>query len=161
MITMALAAFGPVVLIECMFVFAAVEQTGVGRVTKTATSAHLRDPGRTGSMVAVAGVACGRAQIATVEQRVAMHACAIFRKLRRRKRRSICACEAGHYFRIGVARATSLRHPLPVHHRLWIFRRANPMKTMATYARWCPVVVFFQQCPPMRAILELCQLIGR
>lgn len=73
-------------LIECVFVFAAIEQTRVGRVTKTATSTHLRDAGRTRSVVAVAGVARWRAQIATVEQRVAMHACAIFRKLCRRKR---------------------------------------------------------------------------
>ena len=30
MIAMALAAFGPVMFIECVFVFAAVEQAGIG-----------------------------------------------------------------------------------------------------------------------------------
>ena len=82
MITMALAAFGPVMLIECVLVFAAIEETRIGRVAKTATSAHLRDARRTGGVVAVASIARGCAQIAALEQRAAMHAGAIFSKLR-------------------------------------------------------------------------------
>src|ERR1700740_3157828 len=93
-ITMALAAFGPVVFIECVFVFAAVEQTRIGRVAETATPAHLRDSGRTGGVIAVASIARERAKIAAHEQRVAMHTGAIFRKLRRRERRPIRACES-------------------------------------------------------------------
>ena len=86
MITMALAAFGPVMLIECVFVFAAIEQTRVGRMTKIATLADLCDAGRARGVISMTSIATRRAQIATVEQRVAMHACAIFRKLCRRKR---------------------------------------------------------------------------
>ena len=81
-VAMALAAFGPVMLIERLLVFAPVKQTGVGRVAKTATPAYLRDAGWAGGVVAVAGVARGRAQIATHEQRVSMHARAIFGELR-------------------------------------------------------------------------------
>ena len=61
---MALAALGPVMFVERVLVFAAVKQTGVGRMAETATAADLRNAGRTGSVVAMAGVACGRAEIA-------------------------------------------------------------------------------------------------
>ena len=64
MVAMALAAFGPLMLIERLLVFAAVKQTGVGRMAKTATPAYLRDAGRAGGVIAVAGVACGRAEVA-------------------------------------------------------------------------------------------------
>ena len=63
-VAMALAAFGPVMLIERLLVFAAVKQTGVGRVAETATATDLRNARRTGSVVAMAGVARGRAEIA-------------------------------------------------------------------------------------------------
>ena len=85
MIVMALAALGPVVLIERVLVFAAVKQTGVGRMAKTATPAYLRDAGRACSVISVAGVACGRAQVTPPEQCAPMHAVAIFRELRCRK----------------------------------------------------------------------------
>ncbi len=90
-----------------------------------------------------------------------MHACAIFRKLCRRQRRPVGACESGHDFWIGMACAACLRHALRVHFRLRIFSRPNPVDAMATHARWRAVVVFLKQCPPMRAVLELRQLIGR
>ena len=88
-ITVALAAFGPIMAIESLFVFAAVEQTRVGRMTHTTTLAHLRDARRTGRVVAVTGVTRGRAQIALPQQRLAMHALAIFRQLSARQRRTI------------------------------------------------------------------------
>jgi len=160
MIVMALAALGPVVFIESVLVFAAVEQTGVGRMAKTAAPADLCNAGRAGGVVAVASVARGRAEIATHEQRVSMHAGAIFGKLCRWKWRSISACESGHNFWIGVASAARLRYPLPVHHRLRIFRRTNTVHTVATDARWRAVIVFLEQRPAVRAILKLRELIG-
>ena len=134
MISMALAAFRPVVLIERVFVFAAVEHTGIGRVTKIATLAHSCDSGRSSGVVAVASIAPGCAQITTLEQRAAVHTRAIFRELRRRKRRAVGECESGHDFRIGVARPAGLRHTLRVHFRLRIFRRTNAVNAMTTHA---------------------------
>ena len=67
MIVMALTALGPVVLIERVFVFAAIKQTGVRGMAETATSADLSDTGWAGSVVAVAGVTRGRAEVATGE----------------------------------------------------------------------------------------------
>ena len=58
-IAVALAALGPVMLIEGLFVFAAVEQTGVGGMAKTATAAHAGDARRDGGVIAVASVAAG------------------------------------------------------------------------------------------------------
>src|SRR6266542_2716739 len=130
-------------------------------MAKIATSAHLCDARRTGSMVAVASVARWRAQIAAHEQRLAMHAGAILSKLRRRERRSMCPCEPGDDFRIGMARTARLLHALRVHFRLRIFGRANAVKAMATHAGWRAVVVFLQQRPAMGAVFELRQLIGR
>ena len=49
---MALAAFGPVMLIERQLVFAAIKQTGVGRMAETATATDLRNARRTGSVSA-------------------------------------------------------------------------------------------------------------
>ena len=115
MIVMALAALGPVVFIEGVLVFAAVKQTGVGRVAKTAAPAYLRDAGWAGSVVAVAGVACGRAEVTAHEQCASMHAIAIFGELRCRERRAIRAREARHDFGIGMTRATCLWHTLRVH----------------------------------------------
>src|SRR5438876_778956 len=114
MITMTLAAFGPVMLIEGVLVFAAVEQTGVGRVAKVATSAHSCDSGRSSGVVAVASIAPGCAQITTLEQRAAMNAGAILCQLSRRQRRAIRTRESGHDFGIGVARAAGFRHALRV-----------------------------------------------
>ena len=113
-ITMTLATFGPLMLLERMFVFAAIKQTGVSGVAKITTLAHLREPWRTRRVVAVASIARRRAQIAALQQRAAMHAVAIFRKLRRRERRPIRACESGHNLGISVARTARLRHALRV-----------------------------------------------
>src|SRR6266540_3294002 len=115
MITMTLAAFGPVMLIECVLVFAAVKQTGISRVAKIATSAHSCDSGRSSGVVAVASVAPGCAQITTLEQRAAMHAGTIFRKLRRWERQAIGTRKPSHDFRIGMARAARFRHTLRIH----------------------------------------------
>src|SRR6266540_4187579 len=161
MITMTLAAFGPVMLIECVLVFAAVKQTGISRVAKIATSAHSCDSGRSSCVVAVASVAPGCAQITTLEQRAAMHAGAIFRELRRRKWRAIRTCEPGHDFGIGVAGAARFRHTLRIHFRLRILGRTNAVNAMATHARRRAVVVFIEQRSTMWAILEFRELIGR
>jgi len=83
MIIMALAALGPIMLIERLLVFAAVKQAGVSRMAKTAAPADLGDAGRTGGVVAVAGVAGRCAKVASHEQCASMHAGAIFGKLRR------------------------------------------------------------------------------
>ncbi len=84
MIVMALAALGPVVLIEGMLVFAAVKQAGIGRVANTAAPADLRDAGRACSVIAVAGVAGRRAEVTAHEQCASMYAVAIFGELRYR-----------------------------------------------------------------------------
>ena len=60
-----------------------------------------------------------------------------------------------------MARAACFRDALRVHFRLRIFRRANTVHAVATDARWRTVVVFFEQRPPVRAVLKLRQLIGR
>ena len=109
MVAMALAAFGPVMFIERVLVFAAVKQTGVGRMAKTAAPAYLRDAGWAGSVVAMAGVACGRAEITAHEQCASMHAVAIFGELRCREWRAIRARKSGHSLRIGMAGAACLR----------------------------------------------------
>jgi hypothetical protein len=142
-------------LIECLLVFAAVKQTGVGRVAKTAATAYLRDAGWAGSVVAVAGVACGRAEITAHEQCASMHAVAIFGELRYREWRAICARKPGHSLRIGMADATCLGHALRVHFRLRIFRRTNTMNAMAAHTRRCAVVVFVEQRPAVRAMQRL------
>src|SRR6188474_2137364 len=100
-VAMTLTAFGPVMLIERLLVFAAVKQTGVGRMAKTAAPAYLRDAGWAGSVVAVAGVACRRAEIIAHEQCSSMHAVAIFGELRCREWRAIRAGKPGHSLRIG------------------------------------------------------------
>ena len=161
MIVMALATFGPVMLIERLLVFAAVKQTGVGRVAKTATPAYLRDARWAGSVVAVAGIACRGAYVTAHEQCASMHAVAILGELRYRERRAIRARKSGHSFRIGMAGATCLGHSLRVHFRLRIFRRTNTMNAMAAHTRRCAVVVFVEQRPAVRAVLKLCKLIGR
>ena len=160
-IIMALAALRPAVLIERVLVFAAVEQTGVGRMAKTAAPADLRDAGRVCSVIAVAGVACGRAEIPANEQCASMNTVAIFGELRRREWGAVRKCEPGHDFRIGMAGAACLRDPLRVHFGLRIFRRANTMNAMATHTRWSAIVMFVDQYPAMRTVLEFRQLIGR
>src|SRR4029079_1846546 len=112
---MALTAFGPVMLIECLLVFAAVKQTGVGRVTKTATPAYLRDARWTGSMVAVAGVACGRAEGTAHEECSSMDAVSLCGELRYRECGAIRARKSGHSLRIGMAGATCFGYALRVH----------------------------------------------
>ena len=59
-----------------------------------------------------------------------------------------------------MASAARLRDALRVHSRLRIFRWTNTMNAMTTHARWRTVVVFVEQRPAVRAILELGQLIG-
>ena len=133
-VAMALATFGPVMLIERLLVFAAVKQTGVGRVAKTATPAYLRDAGWAGGVVAVAGVACWGAEVTAHEQCASMHAVAIFGELRCREWRAIRARKSGHDFRIAMAGAACLRDALRVHFRLRILRRADAVHAMATHA---------------------------
>ena len=130
-------------------------------MTETATSAYLRDAGRTGSVIAVTSVARGRAEIAAHEQRLAMHAGAIFRELRRRERRPVCACEARHDFRIGMACAARLRHPLCVHFRLRIFGRPDPMNAMTAHARWRAIIVKIEKHMAVRTFFEFRELIRR
>ena len=67
MVAVALSALRPFVLIERELVFAAVKQTGVGRVTETAAPADLRDARRASGVVAVTGVTRRRAEIAAHE----------------------------------------------------------------------------------------------
>jgi len=134
MIVMALAALGPVVFIEGVLVFAAVKQAGVSRMAKTAAPADLRDAGWAGGVVAVAGVACGRAEVTAHEQCSPMHAVAIFGELRGRERRAVRARKSGHSLRIGMARAACFRDALRVHFRLRILRRADAVNAMATHA---------------------------
>ena len=134
MIVMALAALGPVMFIEGVLVLAAIKQTGVSRMAKTATTANLRDTRWTGSVVAVTGIAGGRTEVTAHEQSASMHAVAIFGELRRRKRRAVSARKSGHDFRVGMAGAACLRDALPVHHRLWIFGRPDAVNAMATHA---------------------------
>ena len=110
MVAMALGAFGPIIAIEGLFVLAAIEQTGIGRMAKTATSAHPRDTGGSGSVVAVASVTRGRAQVTPPEERAAMNTQAILRQLSRRQRRAIRARESSHDFGIGVAGAAGFRY---------------------------------------------------
>ena len=114
MIAMALAALGPVMLVEGLLVFAAVEQTRVGRVTKTATATHARDTGRAGGVIAVTIVAGGRAEIAALQQGAAMHAVPVFRQLIGWQWRAVRQRESGHGFGIGVAGAAGLRHTLRI-----------------------------------------------
>ena len=147
-------------LIERLLMFAAIKQTGVGGVAKTAAPAYLRDAGWTGSVIAVAGVACGRAQITAHEQCAPMHAVAIFSELRYREWRPIRARKSRHGFRIGMAGSTCLGHALRVHFRLRIFRRTNTMNAMAAHTRRRAVVMFIEQRPTVRAVLEFRQLIG-
>src|ERR1700757_4213565 len=103
MIVMALAALRPVVLIERVLVFAAVKQTGVGRMAKTATPAHLRDAGRACSVIPMAGVARRRAKVAAHQQCTSMYTVAIFGELRRREGRAVSKGESGHSLGIGMA----------------------------------------------------------
>src|SRR5436305_13163567 len=112
MIIMALAALGPFMLIERLLVFAAVKQAGVSRMAKTAAPADLRDAGRVGGVVAVAGVAGRCAKVAAHEQCASMHAGAIVGELRRRERRAVGKCESGHSLRVGMARAACFRNAL-------------------------------------------------
>ena len=161
MIVMTLAALGPVVLIERQLVFAAVKETGIGRMAKTATPAHLGDARRAGGVIAVAGVTRRCTEITAHEQCASVHTVAIFGELRGREWRPIRARKSSHDFRIRVARATRFRNPLCVHFRLGIFRRTNAVNTVTTHARWRAIVVFFEQGASMRTILELRQLIGR
>ena len=132
-VAMTLTAFGPVMLIERLLVFAAVKQTGVGRVAKTAAPAYLRDAGWACRVVAVAGVACGRAQVTAHEQCASMHAVSIFGELGYREWRAIRARKSGHSLRIGMAGATCFGYALRVHFRLRIFGRTNTVNTMATH----------------------------
>ena len=161
MIVMALAALGPVMLIERELVFAAVKQTGIGRVAKTAAAADLRDAGWAGSVIAVAGVACRRAEITAHQQGASMHAIAIFGELCCRQGRTIRPRKSGHSLRIGMTGTTCLGHALRVHFRLRIFRRTNSMNAMAADTRRCAIVVHVEQRPAVRAVFKLCQLIGR
>ena len=73
-------------LIERLFMLAAVEQAGIGRMTDAATPADAGNPWRRRRMVAVAGVASWRAEIAAVEQGVTVDASAIFGQLSRWQR---------------------------------------------------------------------------
>ena len=130
---MALAAFGPTMLIKRLLVFAAVKQTGVGRVAKTAAPAYLRDARWAGRVIAVAGIACGRAEITAHEQCASMHALSKFGELRYRHRGTICARKSGHGFRIGMAGAACLWHTLGVDLRLRIFGRTNTVNPVAAH----------------------------
>src|SRR5450755_3417106 len=161
MVAMALGAFGPIIAIEGLFVFAAIEETGIGRMAKTATSAHPCDARRSSRVIAVASVARGRAQIAALEERAAMNTQAILCQLSRRQRRAIRAGESGHDFGIRVAGAAGFRHGPGINFGERIFCRPNTMDPMAAHALRGAAVMFLKKCPPMRTLLELRQLIGR
>ena len=90
-IAVAFAALGPLMLVEGLLVFAAVEQAGVGRMANAAAPAYAGDAGWRGRVIPVAGVAARRAEIAAIEQGVAVNARAILRQLICRQRRAICA----------------------------------------------------------------------
>src|SRR5690242_16436974 len=62
-ITMALAALRPIVLVERLFVFAALEQTCIRGVADAATFGDLGNAWWTGRMIAMAGIAAGRSKI--------------------------------------------------------------------------------------------------
>ena len=81
-ISVTLSAFGPIVLIERLFVFATIEETGIRRVTKAATLADLRDTRGTCRVISVARVTGRSAKIAATEKRFAVNAVAIFGQLR-------------------------------------------------------------------------------
>ena len=86
MVAMALTAFGPIMSIKRLLVFAAVEQAGIGRVAKTAAPAHSRDAGWTGGMIAMASVTGRRTEVAAFKQGAAMDAGLILGQLGRRER---------------------------------------------------------------------------
>src|SRR4030095_12430450 len=130
-------------------------------MAKTATPAHLCDAGRACSVIAVARVARRRAEVTAHEQRASMHAVAIFGELRCREWRAVRARKSGHDFRIGMAGTACLPGAVRVTFGLRIFAGANAVNAMATPTRWSAIVVFFEQCPAVRAVLELRQLIGR
>ena len=81
MVSVALTALRPVMLLEGYLVLAAVEQAGVPRVTETATLTHSRQTHRHGCMIAVATIAGWCSQIATFEESMAVNARAVFRQL--------------------------------------------------------------------------------
>jgi hypothetical protein len=87
-IAMAFAAFGPFMLVERLFVFAAVEQTGVGRMTKTAASTDVRDARGSGGVITVATCATRRAEIAAREG-LTVNTGPIFGELIGRQRRTV------------------------------------------------------------------------
>ena len=161
MFAMALAALGPVMFVEGLLVFAAVKETRIGRVTKTATATHARHPRRAGGVVAVTIVAGGCAQIAALQQGAAVHAVFVLRELIGRQRRAVREGKAGHGLGIGVTGAAGLRHTLRINLRLRILRRANAVDAMAAHALRSAVVMFHEQQLAVGAVLEFGQLIGR
>jgi hypothetical protein len=157
-IAVAFAAFRPVVLIESLFVFAAIEQAGVRGVADTATLAHLGDPGRAGGVIAMTRIAARRAEIAA-GQRFAVNAFAIFRQLRCRERRTIGARDTGHHGGVRVTSAAGLGHPLRVNFRLRILRLPNSVNSMAADTRRGAIIVKIEKSMAVRAGLEFRELV--
>ena len=114
MFAMALAAFGPVMLVKGQLVLTPIEQARVRRVTKAATSADVGDAGRAGGVIAMTVITGGSAEIAAREQRLAVHAFTILRQLICRDGRTVRQGKSSHDLRIRMARAAGLRHTLRV-----------------------------------------------
>ena len=67
MVAMALAALSPVMLVEGLLVFAAIEKTGVGRVADTAAAANRGDARWKRGVISVTDISDWRDQVAAFE----------------------------------------------------------------------------------------------
>src|SRR2546429_173903 len=160
MVSVALPALGPFVLLKRLFVFAAVKQAGVARVTLPATLAYARQANRHGRVIAMTVVARRCAQIATLQQRAAVYAGPVFRQLIGGQRRTVGQFEAGHPFSVGVANAAGFVDAFWVNRRERIFCAADAVNSMATQAVRGTRVFGLQQQLAVRAFLVLRQLVG-
>ena len=155
MVAMALTALSPVMLVESLFVFTAVEEARIRGVAKVATVADRRDTRREGGMISVTIIAGGRAHITVFEQRTTVDAGLKLGQLSGRERGAIRERESGHGLGIGVTRAAGFGHALSVNFRLGILGRANAMDAMAADAGGRPVVMFHKQQFSVLTFLEL------
>ena len=111
---MALAALSPVMLVEGLLVFAAIEKTGVGRVADTAAAANRGDARRKSRVISVTIVTGWSAQVGAFEKGATVHAGLKLCQLRGRKGGAVRERKTGHCLRIGVTRAACFRHPLSI-----------------------------------------------
>jgi len=159
-ISVTLSALRPVVFFERLLVLAAVKQTRIAGVTKTATLIDAGESGRHRRMMSVTIVARRCGEIPALQNRAAVDANTVFRQLVGWHRRTVRSFEAGHGRRVRMARSASLRNALAVNQGERVFGVTDTVDAVATDTLRSTRVFGFKEPLAVWTVFEFRQLIS-